>query len=309
MAKSHDLFDFMRTATREMQEDYERIQKRASEDPGTAGDQGEEDWKRLFANWLPPMYQVVTKGRILSAEGIASPQVDVLVLHPTYPRKLLDKKLYLASSVAAAFECKLTLRSGHIRKLFHNAVEIRKHLLPRIGSAYKELHSPIVYGLLTHSHNWKGVKSTPIQNVRRHLANADWRFVHHPRQMVDFICVADLATWVGMKSAEEVPKTWYSLHPARQKSRGTNHSPISTPIGAMLVYLLLRLAWEDASVRNLADYFHRVELAGSGVGAARQWSSSVFQQETWDRIVTERDQDALSQKWSDYWSEWRAIYP
>lgn len=113
MAKSHDLFDFMRAATREMQEDYERIQKRAVEDPGTAGDQGEEDWKRLLTNWLPPMYQVVTKGRILSAEGIASPQVDVLVLHPAYPRKLLDKKLYLAGGVAAAFECKLTLRNRH----------------------------------------------------------------------------------------------------------------------------------------------------------------------------------------------------
>jgi hypothetical protein len=53
--------------TRRMSSDYDLIRKRASEDSGTAGDQGEEHWRKLFKQWLPPAYHVVTKGRLLSA--------------------------------------------------------------------------------------------------------------------------------------------------------------------------------------------------------------------------------------------------
>src|SRR5258706_2694249 len=109
MRNTNDLVDFMRTLTREMGDEYDRIQKRSLEDPGTAGDQGEENWATVFKDWLPPDYQVVTKGRLLSENGIAGPQVDIIILYPFYPKKLLDKKLYLTAGVAAAFECKNTL--------------------------------------------------------------------------------------------------------------------------------------------------------------------------------------------------------
>jgi hypothetical protein len=38
MVMSNDLFDFMVQATKEMADEYARIQKRATDDPGTAGD-------------------------------------------------------------------------------------------------------------------------------------------------------------------------------------------------------------------------------------------------------------------------------
>ena len=38
----HELEDFMQQVTTEMESEYLRIRSRASEDPGTAGDQGEE---------------------------------------------------------------------------------------------------------------------------------------------------------------------------------------------------------------------------------------------------------------------------
>lgn len=38
--KTHDLHDFMRQLQDKMTANYKQIQKRASEDPGTAGDQG-----------------------------------------------------------------------------------------------------------------------------------------------------------------------------------------------------------------------------------------------------------------------------
>jgi hypothetical protein len=126
MEERHDIHDFLVSAQRDIQEEYERILKRATEDPGTAGDQGEESWATLLRNWLPSYFHIVTKGRILCENGYASPQIDVLVLHPSYPKVLLDKKLYLAGGVAAAFECKTTLKSAHVKEAIGNSCKYKE---------------------------------------------------------------------------------------------------------------------------------------------------------------------------------------
>jgi len=36
------------SSNKEIEEEYNRIRKRAYEDPGTAGDQGEENWAELL---------------------------------------------------------------------------------------------------------------------------------------------------------------------------------------------------------------------------------------------------------------------
>ena len=167
MDKSHDLHDFMNQITSEMSFEYERIQKRATEDPGTAGDQGEENWAKLLREWLPRGYEVVTKGRIISHDGKTSPQIDILVLKNSYPKKLLDKKLYLAAGVIAAFECKITLKPTHITEAFNKSVSIKGLYSERMGSPYRELHSPIIYGLLAHSHRLGGKESTPEEKITK----------------------------------------------------------------------------------------------------------------------------------------------
>jgi hypothetical protein len=96
--------------------EYERIFARTTQDPGTAGDDGEENWATVLRRWLPAGFTVVTKGRILFTDKTASPQVDVVVLRSGYPDRLLTKKLYLSSGVLAAFECKNTLKLEHIGK-------------------------------------------------------------------------------------------------------------------------------------------------------------------------------------------------
>src|ERR1700729_1959083 len=95
----HELKRFMQQAVDEMAAEYDRIVARAPSDPGTAGDEGEENWRALLKLWLPAGYHIRTKGRILTEQGYLSPQVDVLVLSPAYPPKLLDKKTYLAAGV------------------------------------------------------------------------------------------------------------------------------------------------------------------------------------------------------------------
>ena len=91
--ETHDIHDFIVSTHDEISKEYARIRKRASQDPATAGDQGEENWATLLRKWLPTYFHVVTKGRILTDSGYASPQIDVLILYPSYPQILLDKKL------------------------------------------------------------------------------------------------------------------------------------------------------------------------------------------------------------------------
>ena len=65
----HELLDFLKRTNEDIEREYERISWRVSEDPGTAGDQGEENWKKLLKLWLPSGFEIVTKGRILGTNG------------------------------------------------------------------------------------------------------------------------------------------------------------------------------------------------------------------------------------------------
>lgn len=312
---THDLVDFMKTATRQMAEEYTRIQKRAKEDPGTAGDQGEENWATLLRGWLPHTFHVVTKGRILSHKGIASPQIDILVLSPEYPPHLLDKKLYLAGGVIAAFECKTTLKSEHIIAFIKNSIEIKSHLPNRHGTLRKELQSRIIYGLLAHSHSWNGNKSNPLENIKNRLLDSDESFITHPIQTPDIICIADLATWSNHKSVGR------RLEPAKnidtnnitvaynalastsymRFSIAENSNEYFTPIGCMFKELFVKLAWEIPSLRDLAEYFIYAPLDGGGSGYTRNWDSSIFSAELSNKIAS----GFLKNGGWNWWDEWK----
>lgn len=191
----HDLHDFVRQSQQLIEEEYKRIQKHAKEDPGTAGDQGEENWRQILEQWLPPYFSVVTKGKILFASGYRSPQVDVLILRPSYPPILKNRKDFLAEGVAAAFECKTTLKAHHIREAIETCNEIKKAEPLRFGSPFKELCSDIVYGVLAHSHSWKNPMSQPADNISKALLEEDLKIVQSPKHSLDVLCVADLGLW------------------------------------------------------------------------------------------------------------------
>ncbi len=151
----HDFFKLLADVNETLASDYKRIRRRSSEDPGTAGDQAEEDWAEIFRNWLPATYPVITKGRILFEDGSSSPQVDVLVLKPSYPLALRHEKYIFAGGVVAAFECKLTLRKEHVAKAFRVAAEIKRKARRLTGTPYDELNSHPIFGLLAHSHAFR----------------------------------------------------------------------------------------------------------------------------------------------------------
>jgi hypothetical protein len=266
-------------ATREMADEYERIRARAKEDPGTAGDAGEENWAELLRRWLPATLHVVTKGRIITSDGKTSPQVDVLVLSPSYPRGLLNKKLYLAAGVLAAFECKITLRREHIRKAVCTSVAIGK-----LSRQDKSVHHHIVYGLLAHSHGITGKRKLPEEVISDALAQADGDEVRDPRDCLDFVCVSDLGTWAVLKGYMELPPdkgkqnlTTTYMGPVDEFMRqisvaGVNHDP--NPIGRVLAGILEQLGESDSEIAAIAEYFHNAGLFGIGKGRPRVWLTS-----------------------------------
>lgn len=292
--KKHDIHDYLMSSHRDIQNEYLRILKRATEDPGTAGEQGQENWATLLRNWLPSYFHIVTNGRVLFENGCASPQIDVLILHPSYPRVLLDKKLYLAGGVAAAFECKTTLTAAHIKKAVETAANIKGNIVRREGTPYRELNSQIIYGLLSHSHSWRSVRSSPYKNVERTLYGADELYVKHPIQQIDFITVSDLATWQSMKVVflNETWPNFCEINDAvkfKDKERcssitiyrgtGINsegQDSFLVPIAPMLYGLLYKLSWLFTDMREFASYFGNVAIPFGIGGSARFWPSTVF---------------------------------
>jgi len=289
-----------------MQDEYNRIRGKATEDPGTAGDQGEENWASLLRQWLPASFHVVTKGRIISDHGVAGPQVDVVVLEPSYPRGLLEKKLYLAGAVAAAFECKLTLKRQHLQKTIGNCREIKRLAPPRFGTPYGELTRPPLYGLLAHSHCWKGDASTPRENIEQILYEYDTEAAEHPREMLDLVCVADLETWSACRLSFFSKSTMAHVSPGVEPCeavhtgflRRSDHAPPdSTAIGAMVTQLIRKLAWERPWLRDLAQYMVQTEVGHLGQGLLRRWDLNVYSNEVQAQLKSGRPAGGL-------WDEW-----
>lgn len=303
----------MAQITSEMGSEYDRIYARAAEDPGTAGDEGEENWARLFREWLPPSYHVETKGRLISHDGRMSPQIDVVILKPAYPRKLLEKKIWLAGGVSAAFECKTTITAAHVTDSIARCAKFKDLYPPREGTPRTELRSPLIYGLLAHSHSWKAQNSKPLENIQRAMHNGLDSLIH-PRFEMDLLCIADLATWSSFiisryeaawnptAQAELVRTFGASCGPMTGMtcSSPDSESQHSTfrPVGALLEDLTRRLAWADPAVRDIADYFRKANLGGNGSGGLKPWPLSTYSAQVAQQIANGRITNGVP------WDEW-----
>jgi hypothetical protein len=290
---SHELAEFLAQDQAEIAAEYERIFRRSTEDPGTAGDEGEENWAALLRNWLPDTYQVVTKGRILFPDRTASGQIDVLVLRPGYPPRLVNKKVYLSSGVLAAFECKNTLKASHVEKAAEKASFVKSKVPGRSGTLRGELRKPILFGVLAHSHSWKGDASTPVDNVDQAVV-AMCNRASHPSELLDIICVADLAAWT-LSNFVECP--WFCPEDVRDKRLAlgvrpdgqvgsgyvrftegvlSHDTPMPNPVAVLIAEALQQLVWQDENLRPLADYFRFAGLLGMGAAIGRSFGLDIF---------------------------------
>jgi hypothetical protein len=304
----HELEEFLRQDQDGLASEYRRIFARSMEDPGTAGDEGEENWADLLRHWLPADYHVVTKGRILFTDKSASPQIDVLVLRRGYPERLLSKntKLYLSSGVLAAFECKNTLKAEHIETAAETAALVKGKANRRLGTPRDELKSPPYFGILAHSHSWKAPASKPRDNIDSTVwAILDRTPAPHPSQLIDAVCVADLGTWTvgyhieclkfyepefqklrlarGARPDGQVIASYYRFTP---EMFGEEHNIANpNPIAVFIDSLLKELAWGDPDLRPIADYFRLAGMGGSAGSLGRSYGlAEVFSPSVQQRL-------------------------
>jgi hypothetical protein len=321
-ARKHDLFQFMASVRTSMGETYSRITARSVQDPGTAGDQAEESWASVLRDWLPSNYHVVTKGRILAPNGDTSPQVDVLVLVPSYPRSLLTQKFYFAGGVVAAFECKLTMRDSDWEKVFATAARIKRLLEPTLGTPFDELHQPPFFGLLTHTlKQRKTAKNgeTLIGDALDHIRKHEVSFAQSPREMLDLVCVADQGIYVLNKSVHIHPymdtsarqmlreartrEAVTTIYIARSENSGWTRRGWDTAgeiFGGLIHALTRYIAYRDPSIRAFSDY---LSLSGTwgGIGVPVTWKLSVLSRGVITRLRRHGYEESPWSPWAEYW--------
>jgi hypothetical protein len=313
----HELETFLEQDLAELASEYDRIRARSTEDPGTAGDEGEEVWAQLLRDWLPDQYEIRTKGRILGADATAGPQVDLLVLRPGYPKRLLSKKLYLAGGVAAVFECKNTLKASHISDAFDRSARINALSSNRSGTPFLEIVPAIPFGLLAHSHSWKAAGSNPKGTIDAALGDG-LAAISHPSDPPVLLCVADLGCWDIHRQVYDgpglmPPEVWK----ARQERTGLpdegalwvaymrfveDASIGQAPFNALAVaiaYIIGRLAHDDVAIRALSQYLHAAGLSGSGASvAARRFPLNTYSSEVLGGLPRRLTNGVSGSEWS-----------
>jgi len=316
----HEIFDYMKSVESQMAEEFERISKRTKENPSIAGQEGEENWAHLFRNWLPSNYHIVTRGRILSSEGVASDEVDVLVMNPSYPKHLLNKKLHFAGGVIAAFECKLKLLPSHLKKIFHNCKKIKLLESRDTGNPYDELNSQILFGILAHSHGWKSKNDTLTWNIHKSIDRNAYEIFTHPIQLPDVICIANVSTFTGQKMllyGNDLTEDEKQLLDGI-KEKGTvasgyfshsfymdeNISDKGRVLGSLISFLTTKLAYKDNSIRPFAQYLLDTFIEGVSIGTYDLWGNDevdpLFTIEVLNKLKSDGTVEGLWSKWAKY---------
>jgi hypothetical protein len=276
----HPHLRWMRETADQIQKDYERLHDVAANDPQRAGHGGESTWKELLTNWLPPSYEVVTRRYIVPEDGEDTFETDLVVISPGYPQKLREREEIMAGGVAAAFCVRLTVDAGGINDAIDRATRLRRGLKPRHGSARAEMLGAFPVGLLAHAHIWTGEHSDPTANVTTGLEK-QYETALHPRELLDFVCVANLGTWSAARMPYAPPATLAHLQGAPQ-SFAQQGAAITAfvqsfaemspdPVAMQIAHLFERLSLDDPGLRRTADGFRLTNTLGGGSGLQHHW--------------------------------------
>ncbi len=309
----HDFFGYMKIIKDNMGQEYNMIRSRVKEDPGTAGDQVEEHWAEFLRKWLPANFPIVTKGRLIDVRGRASPQVDILVLDPSYPLGLRDKKYYFIGGVIAVFECKLTLRKEHFKKFFNTSSFIKNMLEKKAGNPFDELCQRPIVGLLAHSHNFSG-KEDVHSHIHDLLYEVAISSVSHPRELPDILSISDIGTYCLVKDIcigknSDLKDEFKYLdkmggiitgYTGYTEDYSTTIDLYGEILGALIWKLTNFMAYQYQNLRPFANYLSEL-TPWIGIGSNIFWEKTVLSSEV-GKILLQRGFD------NSPWSKWKESY-
>ena len=289
----HGLLDKL---SRELAEEYQHIQDELKNKPKNiqlSGYLAEAVWKRLVGPWLPPLYEFEPRRHLVYEQPVdgesRSAEIDLVLFHPSYPRRLRDEHEVLISGIIAAFSVKLTLTPDGLREAIEMAELLRRGMKARIREPIGDLVSPLVTGVLAQSH--RGFGDDPQETVQKILLEAAHRLdgsgrpdddgdyvsaglATHPRNELDFVCIADLNCWrrrpFVMWQNSAVP--WAQdehkfIAPwTARKSLSDNDNRLAEPIAIFVSELWQKLAYRDSALKAIADGFRLTDTTGPGAG-------------------------------------------
>lgn len=266
---------------KDMASDYDAIRTEIGDQGASAiqesGHRAESRWKEFLEDWLPPQYEIGTRKYLVSdSTGEKSSEQDLVIFHPSYPRKLRAQTLVSVSGVVAAFSVKLTLDAAGLKQAIVSAQQVRRLLAHPPRNVRGELVSTVMYGVLAHSHVWKGAGATPIANIERQLVDQG---AANPREGLDVVCVADLACWQRMlfvlteylidglkqQGIEDIP------HVQDVMFREADSVGKPQALGGLLSAVLGRLAVFDMTVTPIANGLRQATVPSQEAGARHRW--------------------------------------
>lgn len=243
---------------------------------------------------------MVTKGRILDLDGASSRQLAVMVLHPAYPRRLRNFKYYLPEGVAAAFECKTTLRRRDIGSFIETCASVKRTRESLSRSPFDDLHRPIVVGLLAHSVDLgPRTRDGVIERSWRVLEEEIQKRLDQPWLLPDVLCIADTVTLAldtpiyfgdalnevyadpSASLSEGAIETAY-IQQLSDSEDGVEQGAVN--IGALIAGVTERLAWNDETLRDLAMFFCDCRISGGGFGPTDLWTPDALSPDVWERL-------------------------
>lgn len=310
MSGNYSYATVMATVHAKVQDQYEELRKEAAEDPQKAGHGGEGTWAALLRDWLPTGYEVATRKYIVLEDGTETPEIDIVVQRPGCPpaMRALDGHKVLAGVVAAAFSVKTTLTGSDLPIEIKRGIQLKRGLRAREGTPQTEILPAFPYGILAHSHEWKAdrPRKTPVDHISMRLLETQNAQVHHPRELIDFVCVADAAFWGTQRVTyigPPVAARGFPFSTEKQRANGivltatvcteqmfvpsvystpgvgtwgaqigpTLEGYKPPPVAAFITALLTRLSYQDSSVAPVAQALRINGNVGMMNGPTRYW--------------------------------------
>jgi len=89
---------------------------------------------RLLTDWLAPQYEFGFRRYLLFEQEVhgksRSGEIDLVLFHPSYPKRLRDQTEVMISGVVAAFNVKLTLTPDGLSEAAEMAALLRRGMKP-----------------------------------------------------------------------------------------------------------------------------------------------------------------------------------
>lgn len=257
----------------EIRMDYTDAQTTHKEDIQRSGHEGESTWADLLAKWLPSNYGVGLRKYIIGSDDEVKPsETDIVIFEPSYPQHLRYRAKVHAAGVAAAFSVKLTARKAHFKEIGAWSKALAQLSHGDRKTLEGQLLPGFPTGLLAHSHD---LGEDPIavlgDGLHKESMSAD-----HPKELVDLICVANLATlrcyrtsyeqrdWPGGGEGAYVNTAYLAMDDDKQYGA----------VAHFIISLYSLLGRRDPSMKKLADGLAHVTGTGSGAGIGRDWDAA-----------------------------------